>query len=239
MNITYDNISLIKRAREGDTEAEEQLIKDNIGLVHSAARRFLFGNYEYDDLFQAGCIGLLKAARSFDTERGVMFSTYAVPVIAGEIKRYIRDDGPVKVSRHLKEIALRATRAKQNLTSNLGREPTINEIANETGDSAEDIVLAMDAVLTPLSFDEPTKNDDGKESTFGDMVGVDKTEQLTEILALKEGIKQLSGTEQQIVALRYIKGKTQAETAKILHLTQVQVSRKEKKIIESLKKSVV
>ncbi len=237
MNITYDNINLIKKARLGDKQAEQQLISDNMGLVHCATRRLLFGHYEYDDLFQAGCIGLLKAARSFDLERGVQFSTYAVPVIAGEIKRYIRDDGPIKVGRHLKEVALRVLRTKNRLTAQLDREPTINEIAKETNDSIEDIIMSLDACLTPLSLDEPTNREDNN-TVLADFIGVDKSEQITEIFALKEEIKNLPSIERQIISLRYLRGKTQQQTAKILNMTQVQISRKEKKIIEILRKAL-
>lgn len=237
MKTGFDTLDLIKKARDGEKDAEEQIIKVNLGLVHSAARRFMHAPFEYDDLFQAGCIGLLKASRGFDFSKGVMFSTYAFPVIAGEIKRYIRDDGPIKVGRHLKEIALRTGRARDRLTNTLGREPALSEISEATGDAAEDIIMALDAVAFHLSLDEPA-GEDGSETTLSDFIGEDKSESITEIIALKEGISNLPALERQIIGLRFLKGKTQQETAEILNMTQVQISRKEKKIIEQLKEAV-
>ena len=234
-NVKEENLNLLRRVRAGEPDAEQQLISQNLGLVKNAARHFLNSGFEFDDLYQCGCIGLLKAVRNFDFEKGTALSTYAVPIILGEIKRHIRDNGTVKVSRHLKEISLRIYRAKDRLSTKLMRDPTLTELSEETGDSAEDIIQALDACAPVMSFDEPV----GDDSTLGDFLGKDESEKIHEILALKQGLETLENIDKQIISLRYIKCKTQTETAKILNITQVQVSRKEKKLIELLKNKII
>lgn len=230
-----DNIQLLKKLKEKPEENENTLINQNMGLVKTIARRFLFSGTEYDDLVQVGTIGLLKAIRNFDTERGVMFSTYAVPVIAGEIKKFLRDNGAIKVSRSLREQFLKLQKAKEYLTKNLERNPTISELAKETGIAAEEIPLVIDAGTIPCSFEDPV-GEDGKMTIADTIKNKDGNE--IEIIALKESINSLPASERQIITLRYFLEKTQQETANILGMTQVQISRKEKKILTGLKEKL-
>lgn len=226
-----DNLRLLK-----DSEKNEALLlEQNMGLVKTIARRFLFSGTEYDDLVQVGTIGLLKAIRNFDMSRGVMFSTYAVPVIAGEIKKFLRDNGSVKVSRTLREQYLKLQRAKEMLTKTLERDPTISELAEKTGILPEEIPLVMDAGTKPCSFEDPVG--DSGNMTVADTVK-EKDGNEIEIIALKESINSLPATERRLITLRYFMEKTQQETAGLLGMTQVQISRKEKKILETLKEKL-
>lgn len=234
MNIAAENLELISRAKNGDKAAEEELIQKNIGLVHSTLKHFQNSRLEYDDMFQAGCLGLLKAARGFDESKGVMFSTYAVCVISGEIKRLIRDDTPIKMSRHLREISMRVNKAKNKLVGQLGREPTLSEVAEVTGDSVDDILMSIEANSCMISFDDPVDDEDN-DTSISEIIGHDPTEKLSENLALHSALSSLPILERQIVALRFFGGKTQQDTADALNISQVQVSRKEKKILRQLK----
>ena len=220
---------LIHRAQEGDPEASEALITENSALVWSIARRFMGRGVEMDDLYQLGCLGFLKAVEGFDTGYGTQFSTYAVPKIAGEIRRFLRDDGAVKVSRGLKEQAASIKSARSRLTSALGREPTLQEIGNQTGLTPEEIALAETATAATESIQRET----GEEGFTLENVLTDteSEERMVEKIALRQAIDTLPQRERQVIHLRYFHGLTQQRVAKVLDVSQVQVSRIEKKAI--------
>ena len=224
---------LIARAQTGDKEASEALVTENSGLIWSVARRFLGRGAEADDLYQLGCLGFLKAVEGFDLEFGTQFSTYAVPKIAGEIRRFLRDDGAVKVSRGLKEQAATIKSVRNRLTSALGREPTIQEIANQTGFSPEDIALAETATAATESIQRET----GEEGFSLEQVLTDteSEEKMVERIALRQAIERLPDRERRVIQLRYFHGLTQQRVAKVLDVSQVQVSRIEKKAITQLR----
>lgn len=226
-----ENLKLLERAANGDSAAQTMIVERNLGLVHAAARRFSGRGIEYDDLYQAGCMGLVKAVIGFDLSRGVQFSTYAVPVIMGEMRRLFRDDGPVKVSRTLKEQSLKAARMREKLSLKLGREPTISEISSEIGLDPAETAQALEACVAPLSL---TVDEDGEDIQTD--IPVDSGEdELVDKLTLKEALGCLEPKDRQLIILRYFQNKTQAQTAEILNMTQVQVSRREKKILVALK----
>jgi len=211
--------------------SREEFIEKNIGLVHSCAHRFKGRGIEYDDLFQAGCIGLVKAYDSFDRTRGVMFSTYAVPVILGEVKKLFRDGGTVKVSRRLKELSIKASRLSDEIIKRTGEEPNISTLATMLECSEELLVEAMCAARPSLSL---TSDDDDETHEF-DIPTLCEEESIAERLALKDAIARLDELEQNILSQRFYNSKTQAQTAVALGTTQVQVSRKERRIIEKLR----
>lgn len=223
--------SLLVRAANGDSAAQTMVVERNLGLVHASARRFMGRGIEYDDLYQAGCMGLVKAVMGFDTERGVQFSTYAVPVIMGEMRRLFRDDGPVKVSRTLKEQSLKAARARDKLRATLGREPTICELSKEIGIDPAETAQALEAAVTPLSL---TMGEEGEDAQ-ADIPVESEEESVVDRLTLKEALGHLSASDRQLIILRYFQNKTQAQTAQYLDMTQVQVSRREKKVLAALK----
>lgn len=217
-------------------EKRNTLAENNIALVHSLAARFRGRGIEYDDLFQAGCVGLLKAAEGFEEERGLKFSTYAVPVILGEIKRIFRDTGPIKVSRSLKETALKAAAIRENFIKKEGYEPTISYIAEKLSLSPSETAEAILAATPPMSL---TRDDsEGGESENIDVPIFFPEERIGEKLSLEKGIKDLSREERILLYLRFYKNKTQSETAKILSTTQVQISRRETKIIKKLREKL-
>ncbi len=207
------------------------IVEENLGLVHSCAKRFRGRGIEYDDLYQAGCIGLIKAADNFNSELGYKFSTYAVPVIIGEIKRLFRDGGSVKISRSLKELSLKINREIQKFSSENGREPTISELSQKMNVEPGQIAEAMSASMQPVSL--TINNDDGESQN--DIPVNPPDENLTEILSLKSEIERLDERDKQLIQLRFYNGMTQSSTAKKLGMTQVQVSRREKKILLYLK----
>lgn len=217
-----------------DTKERDSFIESNLPLVHSLCKRFTGRGIEYDDLYQAGCVGLVKATDGFDKSRGLCFSTYAVPVILGEIRRLFRDGGSVKVSRSLKELALKIARAKPTLESKLLREPTVSELAHELNVTAEDITEALSAVQPTLSL--TYESDDGV--CEADVAVQGPEELLTNKLLLENAFKVLDQIEYQIICHRYFDGLTQNETAARLGLSQVQVSRAEKKILSKLRHSI-
>lgn len=219
-----------------ETETRNRMAEENIGLVHSLAVRFKGRGIEYDDLFQAGCMGLLKAAEGFDPERGLKFSTYAVPVILGEIKRVFRDTGPIKVSRSLKETALKASAAREKYIKSEGCEPTVSEVAKMLGISNEDAAEALLAVLPPLSLTRDNPDDD--ETGEIDLPVSSEEEKIGELLSLGKELRALDREERLLLTLRFYKNKTQSETAKILGTTQVQISRREAKIIAKLREKM-
>ncbi len=202
-------------------------VEENLGLVHACAKRFRGRGIEYDDLFQAGCVGLVKAAEKFDTSLGNRFSTYAVPVILGEIKRLFRDGGAVKISRGLKELSVKAGRTAQELEAEKGREPTVSELAERLGLSNEQAVEALNALQQPVSL--TSYGDDSGSQTDIPVAAPD--EEITEHLALKTEIGRLDERDRKLIELRFYKCLTQSRTAQLLGMTQVQVSRREKKLL--------
>lgn len=210
-------------------------IEDNLGLVHTCARRFKGRGIEYDDLFQAGCVGLVKAADHFDGSRGYRFSTYAVPVILGEIRKLFRDGGAVKMARGLKELSLKVSKAVQDFQARYGREPTVSELAEQFSVSAEQIAEALNASQQPLSL---TFSDEEGESQT-DIPVPPPDEQLIEHLALQTELSRLAEDDRRLIFLRYYRGLTQAKTAALLGTTQVQISRREKKLLLHLREQLV
>lgn len=224
---------LIAQAQSGDKTACETLVEENSGLIWSVAKRFMGRGAEPDDLYQLGCLGFLKAVSGFDLEYGTQFSTYAVPKIAGEIRRFLRDDGAVKVSRSLKEQAATIKSARSRLTNALGREPTIQEISRQTGFSPEEIALAETATAATESIQRET----GEEgfSLENVLTDTESEEKMVEKIALRQAIEALPERERTVVQLRYFHGLTQQRVAKVLQVSQVQVSRIEKKAIVLLR----
>ena len=211
----------------------ESLINENLGLVHACANKFRGRGTEYDDLFQAGCVGLVKAADNFDPSRGFAFSTYAVPVILGEIRRIFRDGGAVKIGRSLKEKSRNAMKVKDELSTELGREPTVSELAEKLG---TDIATAAELITVSMPTISLTVADDEKNGNQLDIPTAAPEEEISERLSLKKVLGSLSEKEQKLIELRYFKGMTQVNTAKELGMSQVQVSRKEKAILQHLRK---
>lgn len=213
----------------------EKLINENLGLVHACANKFRGRGVEYDDLFQAGCVGLVKAADNFDLSRGFAFSTYAVPVILGEIRRIFRDGGAVKIGRSLKEKARNAMRIREELSSELGREPTVSELAQRLG---TDTAAAAELITVSMPTVSLTITDDEKNGGQFDIPTVAPEEEISEKLSLKKAIEALEERDRKLIELRYFKGMTQVKTAKELGMSQVQVSRREKSILIELRKSL-
>ena len=229
---------LIALSQAGETMARDRLVNSNIRLVWSVVQRFMNRGYEPDDLFQIGCIGLLKSIDKFDLSYDVKFSTYAVPMIIGEIQRFLRDDGTLKVSRSLKETANKVRKMKDELSKTLGRLPTISEVAERLGITTEDVIFAQEANKPPTSIHETVYENDGDPITLMDQIADDSQEKWFDKLALSEAINHLSVRERMIVYLRYYKDKTQSEVADRLGISQVQVSRLEKKILQSIKNQI-
>jgi RNA polymerase sporulation-specific sigma factor len=230
---------LFKKIKEGDLEARELYIKGNLRLVLSVIKRFSQSNENVDDLFQIGCIGLIKAIDNFDSTLDVQFSTYAVPMIVGEIRRYLRDtSSPIRVSRSLKDTAYKAIYAKENLTKKNLREPTIMEISKEIGISKEDIVYALDAIQNPVSLYEPVYTEGGDTLYVMDQISDKKCreERWVENISLDEAMKLLDNREKEIIDLRFFQGKTQMEVAQYVGISQAQVSRLEKNALKIMKK---
>jgi len=241
-NHTYLDDTEVKRlialSQAGDTVARDTLVNCNIRLVWSVVQRFLNRGYEPEDLFQIGCIGLLKSVDKFDLSYDVKFSTYAVPMIIGEIQRFLRDDGTLKVSRSLKEQANKVRKTKDELSKRLGRLPTIKEVADELEISPEDVVFAQEANKPPASIHETVFENDGDPITLIDQISDDSEERWFDKLALNEAINALNERERLIVYLRYFRDQTQSEVASRLGISQVQVSRLEKKILKSIKDQI-
>lgn len=233
-------LQLIRHSQDGHSEARETLVKENVGLIWSIVRRFTNRGYELDDLFQIGCIGLLKAIDKFDLSFQVQFSTYAVPMIIGEIKRFIRDDGMIKVSRSLKETGNKARITREILNNRNGREPTIEEISKEMGSSVEEIVLALESCSEVESLHKTIYQGDGNPVYLLDKIKSieDESSRIVDLLALREILGQLTPKEKEIISLRYFQDKTQTEIGEKLGISQVQVSRLEKKILENMKEKL-
>ena len=228
-----ERLELIRRARQGEREAAQRLVEENAGLIWSVARRYFGRGVEPDDLYQLGCVGFLKAIEGFDTAYGTQFSTYAVPKIAGEIRRFLRDDGAVKVSRSVKEQAAKIRQARIALEQRIGREPKMSELAAETGLSPEEIAFAETAT-GPADSIQRESGEDGftLELVLGDY-GAE--ERLVEHVALRAAVEKLPEREKQVIALRYYHGMTQQASARVLHVSQVQVARLERRAVEQLR----
>ena len=224
---------LIDKAQKGDSEAKEQIVSENIGLVHSVVKRFYGRGAESEDLFQIGCIGLMKAIDKFDISFNVKFSTYAVPMILGEIKRFLRDDGIIKVSRSIKELSMKISRAKEELLRELGCEPTVKEISERVGVPPEEVAVAIEATLRPESIYYSGENEKGDSKALIEKIESPENFESLVInkIMLENIMKGNNEREKKIILLRYFKQKTQMETAKLLGISQVQVSRLEKKIL--------
>ncbi|MCO7176642.1 RNA polymerase sporulation sigma factor SigF [Sporolactobacillus kofuensis] len=226
---------LIQQSQSGDHEARDRLVQKNMRLVWSVVQRFINRGYEPDDLFQIGCIGLLKSVDKFDLSYDVRFSTYAVPMIIGEIQRFIRDDGVVKVSRSLKETGIKVRKKRDELSKHLGRNPTVSELADALDLTPEDIVLSQEAIRAPSSIHETVFENDGDPITILDQISDSESNKWFDKMVVREAVEQLNDREKLIVYLRYYKDQTQTEVAERLGISQVQVSRLEKKILEEIK----
>ena len=234
-----EKMQLLRRVKEGDMKARDELINGNLRLVLSVIQRFINRGENLDDLFQVGCIGLIKAIDHFDINQGVRFSTYGVPMIIGEIRRYLRDNNSIRVSRSLRDTAYKAMQAKERMTAENNREPSIDEIAKELNLPREDVVLALESIVEPVSLFEPVFSDGGDTIYVMDQVGDnnDDSNWLDEI-ALKEAIRDLNNREKRILSMRFFQGKTQMEVASEIGISQAQVSRLEKAALDKIKKDI-
>lgn len=231
-----EKMELLKKARNGDKKARDELVMGNLRLVLSVIQRFSNRGENPDDLFQVGCIGLIKAIDNFDMSLDVRFSTYACPMIIGEVRRHLRDNNPVRVSRSVRDTAYHAMQVRERLINEFERDPTPEEIAKELGMSREDVVLALDAIVEPVSLNEPVYSDGGDTIYVMDQIGSNENEDswLEEIL-LKQAIDDLNSREKKILFLRFMRGKTQMEVANEIGISQAQVSRLEKGAIKRIK----
>jgi len=231
---------LFKKVNEGDQEARQELINGNLKLVLSVIQRFNNRGEYVDDLFQVGCVGLIKAIDNFDLSQNVKFSTYAVPMIIGEIRRYLRDNNSIRVSRSLRDVAYKALQVRDELVEKNSKEPTVSEIAKQLGVEEEQVVFALDAIQDPVSLFEPIYHDGGDPIFVMDQISDEKNQDTTwlEEIAVKEGLHKLSSREKLIVRLRFFKGKTQMEVADEIGISQAQVSRLEKAALSQLKKNI-
>lgn len=232
-------MELLKRAREGDQSAREELISGNLRLVLSVVQKFTNRGENLDDLFQVGCIGLIKAIDHFDAEKEVKFSTYGVPMIVGEIRRYLRDNNSIRVSRSMRDIAYKAMQTKERLTGENLKEPTVEEIAREMEMKKQDVVLALESIVEPVSLYEPVYSDSGDTIYVMDQVG-DKNDDSNWLdeLSIREAIYNLSPREKKILSLRFFTGKTQMEVAGEIGISQAQVSRLEKGALDKIKNTL-
>ena len=233
-----EKMELLTKSRAGDQEARDKLIMGNLRLVLSVLQSFSNRGENPDDLFQVGTVGLLKAIRGYNPEFGTKFSTYAVPLIAGELKRYLRDSGSIRVSRSLRDVAYKALQAKERLSAKLQREPTVEELAKESGLPSDEIVAALDAIVEPVSLYEPIYSDGGDSVYVLDQIKDTKNtdENWTTSIAISEAIEKLNKREQKILALRFFKGRTQTEVASEIGISQAQVSRIEKGALDKIRR---
>ena len=231
-----ETTELLQKTKNGDKKAREELIVGNLRLVLSVVQRFASRNENPDDLFQVGCIGLIKSVDHFDLSQGVRFSTYAVPMIIGEIRRFLRDNNPVRVSRSMRDTAYHAMLTKESLTGELNREPTVEEIADRMGIDRKKVIVSLEAVVEPISLYEPVYTDNGESLYVVDQVGSynDEADWIDE-LTLKDAIRNLGDREKKILARRFLAGKTQVEVAQEIGISQAQVSRLEKSAMKKLK----
>lgn len=231
---------LLDKSKKGDAKAREALIDGNLRLVLSIIQRFTGRRENMDDLFQVGCIGLIKAIDNFNTELDVKFSTYAVPMIIGEVRRYLRDNNSIRISRSVRDLAYRALQVREKLTTDLSSEPTVEMIAKELGEKKEDVVEALEAIIEPVSLYEPVYNDSGDAVYIMDQLkdASSDDELWIEDIALKEAMKKLSERERKIIDMRFYAGKTQSEIAEEIGISQAQVSRLEKGALERIRKQI-
>ena len=231
---------LIERSQQGDMDARSRLVEGNLKLVLSVVQRFLSRGENPDDLFQVGCIGLLKAIANFDTTKNVRFSTYGVPMIAGELRRYLRDYSPIRVSRSMRDTAYRVLQAREKLQRENQREPTVEQIAKELDIPREEVVFAMDAVVDPVSLFDPVYSDGGDTVCVMDQVRDTRNtdESWLDRIALREAVDKLSPREQRILAMRFYDGKTQMEVSGEIGISQAQVSRLEKNAISTIRRNL-
>lgn len=233
-------MEMLQKIKQGDKDAREAFLTGNLRLVLSVIQRFGSRGENPDDLFQVGCIGLIKALDNFDLSHGVKFSTYAVPMIIGEVRRYLRDNNAIRVSRSLRDLAYKALQTRENLSRQIQREPTVAEIAKELDVAHEDVVLALESIQDPISLYEPVFHDDGDAIYVMDQVSDTKNtdERWIENIALSEAMKKLSPRERRILNLRFFEGKTQMEVAEEISISQAQVSRLEKNALKYMRKHV-
>ena len=233
-------MEMIEKVKAGDKETRDKFIQGNLRLVLSVIQRFSNRGENPDDLFQVGCIGLIKALDNFDTSHGVKFSTYAVPMIIGEIRRYLRDNNSIRVSRSMRDLAYKSLQARENLASQLQREPTVTEIAAALDARREDVVMALESIQEPVSLFEPVFHDDGDAIYVMDQVQDTKNTDVKwiENLSLSEAMKKLTPRERHILNMRFFEGKTQMEVAKEISISQAQVSRLEKNALKYMRKYV-
>ena len=230
---------LLRRVKDGDQDAREQLISGNLRLVLSVVQKFTNRGENLDDLFQVGCIGLIKAIDNFDISQNVRFSTYAVPMIIGEIRRYLRDNNSIRVSRSMRDTAYKALQARERLLGENLKEPTVGEVAEELGVHREDVVLALEAIVEPISLYEPVYSDGGDTIFVMDQVGDPSGDRdWMDEIAFREAVDHLGDREKKILSLRFVTGKTQMEVAKEIGISQAQVSRLEKGALEKIKKQI-
>lgn len=235
-----ESLELLRRTREGDQQAREELISGNLRLVLSVIQRFSGRGENVDDLFQVGCIGLIKAIDNFDVNMDVRFSTYGVPMIIGEIRRYLRDNSAIRVSRSMRDTAYKVLQVRDKYLAENQREPTVEQIAQELGIPREEVVFAMDAIVDPVSLYEPVYSDGGDAICVMDQVSDTRNtdEAWTDRIALKEAMKRLDDRERRILSLRFYEGKTQMEVSAEVGISQAQVSRLEKGAINTIKKNI-
>ena len=235
-----ETMELLRRTKEGDQEARRQLIEGNLRLVLSVIQKFAGRGESMDDLFQVGVIGLIKAVDCFDLNQKVQFSTYGVPMIAGELRRFLRDHSAIRVSRSMRDTAYKVLQSKERLIARTGREPDVEAIARDLGLPRQDVVFAMEAICDPVSLYDPVYSDAGESACVMDQIGDTKNtdEQWLEQIALEEAIKRLSQREKHILALRFYDGRTQMEVAREVGISQAQVSRLEKNAINQIKKNI-
>ena len=237
-----NNINSIKRAQEGDKFEMDRLIRENNGLIWSIVKRFMNRGYEVEDLYQIGCIGFIKSIKRFDTNFEVKLSTYSVPYILGEIKRFIRDDGPIKISRSIKELNIKIIELQKEYLNKYGKEITLEQLAKELKTSKEDIAMALDSARPVNSIEDSQYRDNKTDKTISliDQLssGKDEENEITNRITIKKLISELKDNEKEVILLRYYKGKTQMQVAKILGITQVQVSRIERKVLDNMKRKL-
>ena len=237
-----NNVNSIKRAQEGDKFEMDRLIRENNGLIWSIVKRFMNRGYEVEDLYQIGCIGFIKSIKRFDTNFEVKLSTYSVPYILGEIKRFIRDDGPIKISRSIKELNIKIIELQKEYLNKYGKEITLEQLAKELKTSKEDIAMALDSARPVNSIEDSQYRDNKTDKTISliDQLssGKDEENEITNRITIKKLISELKDNEKEVILLRYYKGKTQMQVAKILGITQVQVSRIERKVLDNMKRKL-
>ena len=235
-----ETMALLRRAKEGDQEARQQLIEGNLRLVLSVIQRFSSRGENADDLFQVGCVGLIKAIDNFDINQPVRFSTYGVPMIIGEIRRYLRDNSAIRVSRSMRDTAYRVLQVRDRLVAENQKEPTVEQIAQELGIPREEVVFAMDAIVDPVSLYEPVYSDGGDAICVMDQVKDSKNtdEMWLEHIALREAVSHLTEREQKILAMRFYQSKTQMEVSEEIGISQAQVSRLEKNALRQIRKEL-